>query len=385
MAGSAGLKAIIIGGGIGGLAAARALAQAGLQTTVLEQAPELREVGAGISLWTNAVKAVDRLGLGQEVRAIGAPMERMEVRSWREGVLAAIDVAEIGARLGAPSLGVHRGELLQMLALSLDWGAVELTARCAGYAANDAGVTARTADGREFRGDLLIGADGLHSVVREQLLGKTAPRYAGSTCYRGVARFKHPALRPGLIVEVEGPGQRFGMMHLPEERVYWFASVKAPPGGADPPGGMKAAVLARFREWPEPLEEMVGATEEAEILRNDLYDREPSPYWGEGRVTLLGDAAHPTTPNQGQGACLALEDAVVLGRCLKGEPDLEAGLRRYEMERLDRTARIVKESWLFGVMAGWDNPIACGVRDFLMRHTTPLLARRFEQTLAYEV
>jgi 2-polyprenyl-6-methoxyphenol hydroxylase-like FAD-dependent oxidoreductase len=385
MAGSEGRKAIIIGGGIGGLAAARALARAGLAVTVLEQAPDLREVGAGISLWTNAVKALDRLGLGQEVRAIGAPAERLEVRSWREGVLAAVDVAAIGARLGAPSLGVHRAELLHMLSHSLDWGAVELSARCLGYEAGANGITARVPDGREFTGDLVVGADGLHSVVREQLLGKTPPRYAGSTCYRGVARFKHPAFRPGLMVEIEGPGQRFGMMHLPGERVYWFAAIKAPPGGVDPPGGAKAEVLRRFRGWPEPLEAMVQATEEAAILRNDLYDREPVPSWGRGRVTLLGDAAHPATPNQGQGACLAIEDAVVLGRCLKDEPDVEAGLRRYEMERLDRTARIVRESWLFGVMAGWDNPIAAGLRDFLVRHTTPLFVRRFEETLAYEV
>jgi 2-polyprenyl-6-methoxyphenol hydroxylase-like FAD-dependent oxidoreductase len=222
-------------------------------------------------------------------------------------------------------------------------------------------------------------------VVREQLLGPSLPRYAGSTCYRGVTTFKHPALRPGLMVEMEGAGLRFGMMHLTGERVYWFAAVKAPPAGVDPADGRRAEVLRRFRGWAEPVEALVQATEEAAILRNDLYDREPVPRWGEGRVTLLGDAAHPTTPNQGQGACLAIEDAVVLGRCLKDEPDLAAGLRRYEMERLDRTARIVKESWLTGVVAGWDNPLVVGLRDMLMRHTTPLLLRRFEETLGYEV
>jgi 2-polyprenyl-6-methoxyphenol hydroxylase-like FAD-dependent oxidoreductase len=181
---------------------------------------------------------------------------------------------------------------------------------------------------------------------------------------------------PDAVGESWGRGRRFGIVPLNDGRVYWFATANAAEHGRDPAGQLKLRLFNAFRGWHAPIEAIIAATPESAILRNDIYDRDPLSRWTHGHVTLLGDAAHPMTPNLGQGACQAMEDAVVLAACLSGTRDVDAALRHYEARRIPRTSRIVLASRRIGDMAQWENPLACALRNLLVRATPTAIAER---------
>jgi 2-polyprenyl-6-methoxyphenol hydroxylase-like FAD-dependent oxidoreductase len=368
--------AAIIGGGIGGLAAAIALRQVGVAAVVYERAPKLEEVGAGLSLWPNAMLALSTLGLAEAVEAAGGCVEQSQVRTWDGRVLAAMPVGSVSAKLGIKPVCIHRADLQRVLLETLDEGVVKLGFECTGFQQDEAGVTARFGNGKEAQADFLIGADGLHSAVRAQLLGQEKPRYAGYTAWRGITLYEDQALSGGISFVSWGRGREFGALSVGQGRVYWFGTTNAPEGSPDASVGRKQEVLETFRGWHSPIEAIIEATEPQAILRNDVYDRKPVKRWGEGRVTLLGDAAHPSTPNLGQGACQAIEDAVVLARCLAGETGVASALREYERERRARTAYISRMSWRNGQMQRWENPLACGVRNAAVGLLPAWLTRR---------
>jgi 2-polyprenyl-6-methoxyphenol hydroxylase-like FAD-dependent oxidoreductase len=363
------MKALIIGGGIGGVSAAIALRRVGIEAVVFEQAGALREVGSGLTVWTNAVKALRKLGVQDAVLATGSILERFEARNWRGEVLGETRFDELGRKLGAPNVIIHRAELLRGLTKLMDERSVHCHARCVGFEQNSRSVTACFADGRKAEGDLLIGADGLHSVIRTKLFGESKPRYAGYTCWRGLAQFVHEEFPTGYSFETWGPGRRFSIHHCGLGRVFWYATKNLPEEMPVAEAGHQAEVSEWFREWHAPIPEVIKATESSAILRNDIVDRKPVKRWGQHRVTLLGDAAHPTTPNLGQGACQAMEDAVVLASCLRAASDVPAALRSYEAMRLARTANITNQSWLIGKICQWENPLACWLRNKLSQTT----------------
>lgn len=360
---------MIVGGGIGGLAAALALGRAGLEVVVFERAPELREVGAGISLWANATRALKWLGVYEKIRASGAAEIGGELRSWRGEMFSKIPADDLRARFGEANLAVHRADLQGALFSALPPATVRLGAELTGFEQTGEGVLARFADGREERGDLLVGADGIHSSVRAQLFGRLAPRYAGYTAWRGIAE-ADGRLPEGIGLNLWGRGSEFGLAGIGRGRFYWFATRNAPEGEPESAAGRKREVLGLLSGWYEPATTAVASTDEAEILRNDIYDRDPLGSWGAGRVTLLGDAAHPMTPNLGQGACQAIEDAVVLARCLGGGDGISHSLRLYEGRRVRRTATVVRRSRLAGRVAQTENPLLCRLRDELARRTS---------------
>ncbi len=377
------VEAVIIGGGIGGLAAAVALRRAGRDVVVCERAGALDPAGAGLSLWPNAVKALDRLGLGAAVRALGAPEQGGGIRNSRGGLLAPLSTDGLARRHGAPTVVVHRADLQQVLRDALPDGAVRLGASCEALAQDAAGVDARFADGSCLRAALVVGADGLRSVVRAALFAAAPPRYRGYTAWRAVTTFPHDRLRPG---ESWGCGLEFGQAALAGGHVYWFAAANMPEGAPDGPGGRKRDVLERFGAWHDPIPAIIATTDEGAILRNDIYDRPPLKRWSMGRITLLGDAAHPMAPNLGQGACQALEDAVVLDRCLREDGDIAGALRRYERERAPRANMIARQSRLIERVAQWDNPLACYLRDATLRALPGwLLQQSLDRVVGYDV
>jgi 2-polyprenyl-6-methoxyphenol hydroxylase-like FAD-dependent oxidoreductase len=357
------LHVSIIGGGIGGLATASALQRAGAQVTVFERNHELREVGAGLTLWANAVQVLQELGMASAIAAVSTPLTCFECWSWRGKRLGSMPLDSIEKAMGAANIGIHRADLLRLLADTLAPGTVELDAHCVGFTQEDGGVTGHFADGRHHHAAVLVGADGLHSVIRTQLLGKRPPRYSGYTCWRGVALFEDAHVSPGISSETWGRGLRFGMLPIGNGRVFWYATYNCPAGGQDQPGERKPLLHRLFHNWRAPIEQLIEATDEAEILRNDILDRRPVRHWGSGRVTLLGDAAHPPTPNLGQGACQALEDALILARCLGNVREPAAALRAYEARRMKRSASIIKQSYFLGQIGQWENPLLCSLRD----------------------
>jgi len=379
-------KAVIVGGGIGGLTAAISLRRIGVDAVVLEKAGELWEIGAGISLWVNAMKALERLGLADEVRATGREEIGGEIRLSGGETLSEIPADALEERFGR-NVVLQRPDLQRVLlaALGEAGGVVRLGAECLGFRQDDASVTALLVGGREERGDLLIGADGLSSVIRKQLFGDEEPRYAGFTAWRGLADLGDG--RDGDGFEAWGRGSIFGLVGLGRGRFYWYATKNAPEGQPDAPEGRKAELLRRFGSWHEPVPSAIRATEETEILRNDVYDREPLNRWGEGRVTLLGDAAHPMTPNLGQGACQAIEDAVVLAKCIRyGNGDVQAALQLYEEGRRARTAGVVRRSRLLGRVGQLENPLLCAMRNTAARAMPlRLQLRQLDPILGYEV
>lgn len=378
-------KAIIVGGGIGGLTAAIALRQVDVDAVVFEKADELREIGAGISLWVNATRALERLGLADAVRAAGREEIGGTIRLSSGETLTEIPAEALEERFGR-NVVLQRPDLQRVLLAALDeaGGVVRLGVGCLGFRQDNSGVTALFSDGWEERGDLLIGADGLNSVIRKQLFGDKEPRYAGFTAWRGLADLGDGGDGDGF--EAWGRGAIFGLVGLGQGLFYWYATKNAPENQPDAPRGRKAELLERFGSWHEPVPSVIRATEEAEILRNDVYDREPLKSWGEGRVTLLGDAAHPMTPNLGQGACQAIEDAVVLAECVRqGNGDVMAALRRYEERRKARTAVVVRRSRLLGKAGQLENPLLCTLRNAAARAMPlSLQLRQLDPILGYE-
>ncbi len=381
------LRVIIVGAGVGGLAAAIALDQMGMEPVVFEASSRLEDVGAGLTLWPNAVKAVRRLGVEATVEAVSMPIRRLDLRTQQGHVLARQELAVVERRFVAPLLGVHRAALHAALLHRLGADRVRLGARLVGFEQDSAGVYARFEDGREAEGDVLVGADGIHSTVRTQLLRADPPRYSGYTAWRGVASLRHDELPPGTALEAWGRGARFGVVPIGQRKVYWFAATNAPERQADPEGEWQAAVLSRFKGWWEPVPALIPATPKGEILRNDVYDLRPLPFWNQGRITLLGDAAHATTPNLGQGAGMALEDAVVLAFSLRdARGDVARGLRQYEQQRLGRTRRVTVLSRRIGRLGQLESPVLSGWRNTAVRLTpTSLQLRQLDWLLGHEV
>jgi 2-polyprenyl-6-methoxyphenol hydroxylase-like FAD-dependent oxidoreductase len=372
------MHAVIIGAGIGGLAAAVALRRVGVKSLIVERADSIREVGAGLSIWSNAVNALRELGVEARVTDSASVIERNSVRTPAGRLLAVTEFGDISHNADAPCICVHRAVLQRILLEELPPAWVRTGARCVGF--NDS--TAILEDGERIEADVLVGADGISSVIRGGLHGAEPPRYAGYTCWRGIRR-DNGVLPDCTALLAAGAGSQFGLWPCGAGQLYWFITKNAPQGATQ----TKADVLALCGGWTAPIPDVIEGTPEGAIVQNDIVDRPPLRWWGRGPVTLLGDAAHATTPNLGQGACMALEDAVMLAHCLSTVRPAESALREYERLRIPRTGAIVRDSWQTGRILQLDQPALELVRDWFMgsslgRH---LGMRMFRNLLTYKV
>jgi salicylate hydroxylase len=337
----------LAGAGIGGLTAALALPESA-KITLLEQAGALREAGGGIQLSPNATRVLIGLGLGDALTAIAFEPQAAEVRDAASGRLLLSQPlgADARYRWGAPYLHVHRADLQDLLLWAVQSrGRIKLNLRSPVAEVEQTGraVTAVLEGGSRLKADALIGCDGLHSRVRTALWGPDAPRFTGQTAWRGTVKTSRlPAgLIPPTAAVWTGPGRHFVHYYVRGgarvnfvgvvERRTWVGESWTEPG--DP------AMLARdFAGWPPAVQAVIGAADE--VWRWALFERPPLPAWTQGRVTLLGDAAHPMLPFLAQGAAMAIEDAAALGEALRREPTVEAALPAYEAARRERTARV---------------------------------------------
>jgi 2-polyprenyl-6-methoxyphenol hydroxylase-like FAD-dependent oxidoreductase len=366
-------RAIIVGAGIGGLTASTALERAGIRTILLEQMDRLEEVGAGLTLAPNAMSVMRRLGFAEAIEAAGTRLEHIEHRTWRGKLLADWPEGEVAEKLGEPIVGLTRPALLRLLAERVQDSQLHLRSRCRGVTQDGGSAAAVLEDGTEIAGAVVVGADGINSAVRAQL-DRTPLNYAGYTTWRGLSRFGDVA--PGVHVQSYGRGSIFGIIPVGDGITYWYGSQNAPAGGKDEPGRRKEALVSLFRGWHDPIEPLIEAAEEDTIARADIFDLPKRTTWGSGRVTLLGDAAHPTAPTLGQGACMAIEDGEVLAKALVAREDPAEALRDYERRRIERTASIVKQSRQQGVFTQWERPWACALRDAILRAMPKRMALR---------
>jgi salicylate hydroxylase len=339
-------RILVVGGGIGGLAAALALERQHAEVIVCEQSPRLSEIGAGIGIAPNAIKALRALGLEDKINAIGWESEFAVVRSWKSGrQISRVYQGDYRERFGAPSLTVHRADLLGILAGALRSSDVRLGLRCVGVETRDRGAAGRFADGSEIEADIVIGADGIHSQVRESLFGADAPRFTGCVCFRGMApadavprdintadvtlwmgphgHVVHYLVRGGELLNI--------VAHIDSDawtEESWTRECDV------------AEVMTTYARWNPALTRVFPAS--TRWYKWALYDRDPPERWSKGRATLLGDSAHAMLPYLGQGAAMAIEDGCVLAGAIAREPDnLEQALLTYERRRQPRAREAV--------------------------------------------
>jgi len=366
------MRIVIIGGGIGGLAAALALRREGFEPAVYERAPALLEVGAAIAVWPNAFRVLERLGLGETVLARAGRIRSVRWLSREGRPYNHFTFPETGA----PAVALHRADLQGALLRSLPAESVHLGKTFAGFDEEGKEVRARFDDGTEVACDVLVGADGLHSRVRAQLLEDGGPVYRGYTVWRGVARLENAALREGTASEIYGGGRRFGIGPVGLGRTGWWATANETLTTEEAASEHAPKLSGLFGGWCAPVCELIEATPSETILRNAAYDRPAAARWGEGRLTMLGDAAHPMTPNFGQGGCVAVEDAAVLARCLARYKDTEQALRIYESRRRARAERIVRHSRLYGAFGQLEGRAATALRARLLSSVPEAVGRR---------
>jgi FAD-dependent urate hydroxylase len=337
------LKIVIIGAGMGGLTAALAMRQAGYAVEIYDRVRELRPAGAGISLWSNGVKVLNRLGLEADIAAIGGQMDRMAYYSKDGDCLTDFSLAPLVAQVGQRPYPVSRTDLQQMLLQAVGPAAVHLNANCVAVEQAADSATAIFEDGRRATGDVVVGADGTHSLIRSYVLGQPRERrYAGYVNWNGLVPVSQD-LAPALcwIIYV-GDGQRASLMPVGKDRFYFFLDVPLPKGLDSSPETYREVLSGYFAGWAPPVQTLIQRLDPLQTNRVEIHDVEPLPVLVNGRVALLGDAGHSTTPDLGQGGCQAMEDAWVLANTLLTNTlSVEDCLRRYEAVRRDRVAEVV--------------------------------------------
>lgn len=361
------LRVLIVGGGIGGLALARALVRGGATARLVEQAPAWRPLGAGIVLGANAVACLGSLGLGEAVAAVGHPMGAGNISDASGGRLQTIRFDALG-----PSYALHRAELHELLLAGAEGAQLQLGTTVEAVETRGEAAWARLSDGTEHSWDLIVGADGLRSKVRQLVFSEGTVQYAGYTCWRAVLTPASPAT--GMF-EMWGDGLRLGIVPLSGGRVYTFLTQNTAPGGRDPETGRNAHVAALFQGFGGPAAPVLEALARPDtaLMRHDIEDLDRQ-LWTRGRVALLGDAGHATTPNLGQGAGMAIEDALVLSRALATAPVPEA-LAAYADARRARVAEIVTLSRRLGALGQLSHPLTAALARWTMRLTPDALAQ----------
>lgn len=354
--------ALIVGAGIGGLSAGIALRQAGWNIRIFESATSPRELGFGVGLAPNAIAALRELGVGETVVARGFQPRRGELRRMDGSVLKR---AELPANaLGGPILMALRPELHGALLDAVGVETVTLGARVDGFSAMG-GAVALNVNGSTAHGDLLVGADGVRSTIRQQLHpDQPPPRHSGIVAVRGAVHGVLQHLGDLHAVYYLGPGVESLFVRASDTGIYWFLSQAksiVPPGVEDP----AALVRSMAPKFDDTFRAITSATND--VRYDELIDRDPLRSWGRGVVTLLGDAAHPLLPHTGQGAAQGIVDAVTLGKAVRNTTNLEALLRAYERERIPKTATLLAQGRRTARMMATTNPVACYLRELVIR------------------
>ncbi|HEY1574769.1 MAG TPA: FAD-dependent oxidoreductase [Pseudonocardiaceae bacterium] len=344
-------NAVVVGGGIAGLAAAVGLRRRGWQVTLLERRPELSEIGAGLTLWPNALRALDALGVGPAIRGLGLVESSFGVRNSTGRWLSRTDSAVMAKRFGDGIVVLERPQLLAALRDACT--GVDIRVNAEVDTVTDGTVT--TSEGGHFTGDVVIGADGLWSTVRRKLWPDSTIRPTGVLAARLIGTVGHPISDGG---ETWGRGDYAGVVPLPDGRIYAYLVVPVEQSEPDLPWWQR-----RFADWHFPLPQLLADPEQ--LLLNELFDLAPLPTLVHGNLALVGDAGHAITPNLGQGACQALEDAVELAACLNPN-DATPRLNRYDERRRPRVHLLAKRSRAAGVAAAWRGRLPVLARNTLV-------------------
>jgi 2-polyprenyl-6-methoxyphenol hydroxylase-like FAD-dependent oxidoreductase len=370
-------KFAIVGGGIGGLTLAIAMQRKGFQLTVYESAPKFKPLGAGLGLAANAVKAFLEIGIADEVLAVGKVMKMFRIADDGGRTIAETNSEEMSRRFGTvDNFTIHRADLHRVLLNQLKPETVVADKNCVDVQQDVNGVALHFTDGTKAHADYLIACDGIHSPVRRKLLPESFPRYAGYTCWRAVIDKVPTDFDFNHASESWGVGCRFGIVPLSGNRIYWYACINATQNDPVMRSFRIPELLTYFSSFHSPVSEILKLTRNEDLIWGDIMDLKPITRFAFDRIVLMGDAAHATTPNMGQGACLAIEDSAVLANCIEDYETVEEAFKQFEQKRIKRTTKIVNSSWALGKAAQLENPLLISLRNAAVRLTPSSVARR---------
>lgn len=375
-------KVIIIGGGIGGLCAAIAFQKKGLEAHIYEKVPQIKGLGAGITLSINARQALKQIGLYELLIEAGQELKSMSILDEKGKNIAHTNLGPVSKRYGLGNFSIHRAALHEILLAKLVEGSLHCGKSFAQFSQDDEGVQVYFEDGAEVQGDVLLAFDGIHSAVRRQMFPDSQIRYSGYTCWRAVIDYL-PEGEPCHATETWGRGKRFGLVPLDDGKLYWFATANASENDAHMKNMGIRTLQQFYSDLHHPIEQVLEMTTEDQLIWNDITDLKPLDHYCLGKVALAGDAAHATTPNMGQGAGMAIEDAVILARLLS-EKEVRPALKEYEIARIKRTQAIVNNSYRLGAVAQWEKRWLRSFRNAAFR-MIPVSAQERQMRQLYEV
>lgn len=370
------MKALVVGAGVGGLTTAVALRRRGWDVEVVEAAPATRVSGGGLGIASNATKVLRALGIDLAAAGVGRVCEHFDLRTAAGRPLRELPIRSIADELGSPVVNVRRRDLIATLRDALADVPVRYDTPVTGYRSSADEVSVSFANGAAAAGDVLIGADGIRSTVRAQSIGAEPVNEYGYVCWIATTRFRDSRLRPGGAVHYWGKGQRFGLIDIGGGDVYWWGTKNLPATDATRLTYPKSQILACFDGWAGEVRQVVAATSPEDIVTVPAQDRPFRDTWGHGRVTLVGDAAHPMLTSLSQGAGSAIEDGYAVGHHLARSAGPTAGLRAYERARRDRTRWLVSASRSLSRMEQLEGAAATRLRDLALRYAPMAVVRR---------
>jgi 2-polyprenyl-6-methoxyphenol hydroxylase-like FAD-dependent oxidoreductase len=374
-------RVAIVGGGVGGLTTALALRKAGIEVEVHEKYPHPAGRATGFTLWSYAIAHLQDLGIDDPTR-IGSPIEVTEIHNQKGDLIEEMPVGEVSKKLGAPSCDVNRRDLQVVATELLGEEIVHLGSECVDVEQNGGAPVVVLADGRRVEADLVIGADGAHSVTRDKVAPDAKLHYSGFSGWGGVLDgFEHELLKPNRHIEIWARGSKGGVADIGNDSVRWYVTRRAPAGGTDAPVD-KGEILEHIDGWYELLRAAVEAAPADSIVNTEAWDMEPIDTWIDRRLVLLGDSAHMTTPFASMGACMTIEDSVRLVEHLASGEPLDGALEAYEADRKKRDEDMVKSGRRMGKLQQMSSPLISWLRDEAFEHAPPDKMRQVTEEMA---
>lgn len=342
-----------------------ALKKIGIEAVVIEAASEVKPVGAGLALAANAMMALEKVGLSKKVIAEGRDIKSFSIFDQSGKLISLTNTDPANSSFGVGNFTIYRADLHRILLSHIDPKNILTGKRSMNIYEDNDGYIINFGDGDQIKTTYLIVAEGIHSTIRKKFIPNAKIRYSGYTCWRGIV--DNSKLQIEEFSETWGKAGRFGIVPMANDLLYWFACINAPTPNSSLKEFSKADLIDVFQKFHFPIPQILNETPQNKIIWNDIIDLEPISTYAFGKVVLIGDSAHATTPNLGQGACMAIEDAVILANCLAKNPDPILAFQDFERRRLLRARKIVQDSWRLGKIAQLENPLLIKLRDNFFR------------------
>ena len=362
----------IIGGGIGGLTTAIALEQKGIQCRIFEQAKNIKPVGAGIILANNAMQVYEKLGLRKVIEQHGNPITSLNITTANLKAISKVDLSYFERKFKVQNIAIHRGALQQILIDKLESSRLVLDHGLSKVEDHRGTYTLEFQNGEKIQSKILLGADGINSIVRRDLFPDVIIRNANQVCWRGVTDFNLPSKYQNELNEAWGKKDRFGFVQIAKNKIYWYA-LKSYKSNKEEYS--LDNIEDYFCNYTKLIRDIISATKKEKINTAEISDLKPTNNWYKENVCLLGDAAHAMTPNMGQGACQAIEDAYVLSDCLQKQNTMGA-FKTYQNIRLPKAHLVVKTSWNIGKISHLANPTLIAIRNLAIKSAPSAINRK---------